>query len=225
MIECSDEKINYTCKKQCKNKRRIKKLPVFLAILFFVSLFAYFKVFVYKQIITVCDVYSQSVITESINSAVMSSFIDSVNYNDLVTIEKNNNGDIVLINTDSYKINALSRTVSTKIENVVKEKLKLGVPIPLLAFTGIRTLSGYGKKINFKTLSFGDVNCFFNSKFTGMGINQTMHSIYCDFEVKINVLFMFNNKEIVNHSSVLITESVLVGKVPDFYLTRGLNFQ
>ena len=47
--------------------------------------------------------------------------------------------------------------------NDLKNKLKKGIPIPLFAFTGIDFISGYGKSINYNSLSVVSVESNFSS--------------------------------------------------------------
>ena len=64
--------------------------------------------------------------------------------------------------------------------------------------------------------------CDFSSKFTAVGINQTLHSIYVDVISEIDLNVPFNNHKVECKTSVLISETVLIGKVPDIYLKEGL---
>ena len=91
-----------------------------------------------------------------------------------------------------------------------------------MAFSGVDFLSGYGKKINIKTLAVTSVDCDFYSEFNSVGINQTIHSIFVNVKCEIEV-FNFPKKTVKEfETKVLICQSVLVGKVPEIYLNKGV---
>ena len=139
-------------------------------------------------------------------------------------ITKNNSGDITLIQINSAKLNAIAREVVKYTENNLDDGLKNGVKIPFLAFTGLSFLSGYGKEVNFKSLSVSSVNCDFSSEFISGGINQTLHKISVIVDVEISINFSFYRESRVISTSILVSESVLVGKVPEIYLNnKGLS--
>ena len=118
----------------------------------------------------------------------------------------------------SYKINQISQGVSETSKILLDNKLRQGVKVPILAFTGIAGLEGYGKSINYKLLSISTVNCGFYGEFKSVGINQTLHSIYVEIKNEVRFSIPFQNRTESFVSSVLITETVLIGSVPDVYL-------
>jgi sporulation protein YunB len=146
---------------------------------------------------------------------VLFSLNDKVKYDDLVNIEKNSVGDIVLLTANSHKINTLAHEIVKNSTLILDNELSKGVPIPIMAFSGIEALSGYGKVINVKFFSVSSVSCEFNSRFDSMGINQTLHSIYIDIICKVEINLPFDERTIECVNSVLVSESVLLGKVPD----------
>ncbi|MBO5068618.1 MAG: sporulation protein YunB, partial [Clostridia bacterium] len=91
-----------------------------------------------------------------------------------------------------------------------------------LAFLGIGVLSGYGSIVYVETISVVDVKCEFVSDFKSVGINQTLHSVYvkviCEYVVEVP----FNSDKNSCETMILISETVLVGKVPDIYLSNGI---
>lgn len=221
MIECVED--NLILKKTNKKSKKPKKFfAFFLIAILLIGGFLYYKNVVVGEIFAICNDYCYSYATESVNDAVLESLTASVKYSDIVNIEKNLEGDIVLINADPYKINLISREITAVTQKKLKEKLENGIPIPFFAFSGIDIISGYGFNINYKSVSISSVNCSFSGEFNGMGINQTLHSIYAEVTCKINVNMPLVKTENVCKTQVLISESILVGKVPEFYLKGGI---
>ena len=60
--------------------------------------------------------------------------------------------------------------------------------------------------------------CNFESEFTSVGINQTLHSIYVCVNIESIINIPFNSSSITHNSKVLLSETILVGKVPELYL-------
>lgn len=216
MIECTSEYIWY---KKRKRKFKLKKFFAFFCVLLLLSgSVLYFKYFISEQIFKLSADYAYSYCTQSVNSAVLDTLNNQVKYSDLVQVEKNTQGNIVLISANSHKVNCISREIAQSTEIRLKSKLDGGVPVPIFAFSGIGLISGLGKCVNVKTLNVTNVVCEFNSSFTSVGINQTLHSIYADIKCEVRFSIPFNNKIESHKSSVLITETILVGSVPDIYL-------
>lgn len=219
MIECTENYIWY--KKKGKNKPR-KVFAFFMIIILIFGMCFYYNNFVCRQIFNICGDYAMACSAEAVNSAALISLEDEIKYSDLINIEKNNNDEITLMSTNSLKINKINREVADSTCSLIKSKLSNGIPIPALAFSGISFLSGYGRQINLKTVNNVSVLCDFSSTFTSVGINQTLHSIYINVVSTIDLEVPFNETEKVCSSKILISESVLVGKVPKIYLNGGL---
>ena len=219
MVDCCYENIYY--RKKRKNKRR-KFLVFFLILIIFLSLFLYFKFVVSKQIENICSSYVKEVMSETLNGSILKSVSNNVEYDDLITIEKNSSGEVVLINTNAKNLNKLSRDISFFSSAIIKEKLSQGVPIPILAFTGVEILSSLGKKVNLSILSFNSINCEYQSKFEGVGINQSLHKITCVIKCETFINFPFQTNSIVEEYEIFITETVIVGKVPNNYINGNL---
>ena len=101
------------------------------------------------------------------------------------------------------------------------EFAKIPIKIAIGSFTGIALLSGYGPKIAFQVAPYGEVNCSFSSSFESAGINQTYHKLYMIIAIKINIVFPFKQLTIKSDAEVLLSESLIVGKIPEVYLNSN----
>lgn len=219
MIECCDENVWFKKKKR-KNKR--KNLIPIVIILVITGIFLYYKFVVTKQLSLVCSNFAYSYCTESVNMSVANTLDENSTYKELITIEKNNFGDIVLMSANSQKINKINKDIALFTEEILKQKMANGIKIPFMAFTGIKFLSGYGVPINFKSFNVTDVSCSFDSKFTSVGINQTLHSIYIEVLTNVSINLPFDNNKISYKNKILVCETILLGKVPEIYLNGKL---
>ena len=166
--------------------------------------------------------YAYQCSTKAVNEVVLNSLNSEIKYTDLIKVEKNNYGEITLISANSFKLNALSQEIVNSSAIFLENKLNNGTPVNLMAFTGIDAFSGFGKTVFIKTLHLSNVMCKFDSKFTSMGINQTLHSIYVNVICNVNINLPFNNDSIECVIPVLISETILVGKVPETVINSKL---
>ena len=115
----------------------------------------------------------------------------------------------------------LSRTMSRV---VLKNFLKLAknpIKIALGAFSGFSILSGTGPKVAYSVSPFGEVYSAFSSNFESAGINQTYHKIYLSISIKVNVVLPFETLVMKSSSDVLLCETLIVGKIPEVYLSSN----
>ena len=219
MIECTNKNIWYKKKRKKNGKGWFAFLLVFIISL---SLVAYYRFAICKQIFKISSDHAYVYSTEAVNEAVLYSLSENVKYSELMTIERNNDGDIMLMSANAYKVNYISREITETTSEFLDKKLKDGIPIPFLAFSGLEIISGYGSAVKFKALSVSSVVCDFSSEFKAVGINQTLHSIYvnviCDVKIEVPLAPRVKTCK----TSVLISETVLIGKVPEIYLNGKL---
>lgn len=205
-------------------KKKIKAIAAILTlILLFTGAFFYFN----KQAHEVIDQLTRATIsnrlTIKMNAAfdeLMASFDDE--YSSYVHIERNSSGEITLITADMIKINKLMAQYSTIVQSHVSEIEEDDITVPMLAFTGWPLISTLGADIKLDIVAVGDAPCSYRSEFKEMGINQTLHSIYIDVSAKVEIILPIDNIEVECPSSALVCESVIVGRVPQFYLQNKL---
>ncbi len=205
-------------------KKKIKAIAAILTlILLFTGAFFYFN----KQAHEVIDQLTRATIsnrlTVKMNAAfdeLMASFDDE--YSSYVHIERNSSGEITLITADMIKINKLMAQYSTIVQSHVSEIEEDDIAVPMLAFTGWPLISTLGADIKLDIVAVGDAPCSYRSEFKEVGINQTLHSIYIDVSAKVEIILPIDNIEVECPSSALVCESVIVGRVPQFYLQNKI---
>lgn len=205
-------------------KKKIKAVAAILTlILLFTGAFFYFN----KQAHEVIDQLTRATIsnrlTVKMNAAfdeLMASFDDE--YSSYVHIERNSSGEITLITADMIKINKLMAQYSTIVQSHVSEIEEDDIAVPMLAFTGWPLISTLGADIKLDIVAVGDAPCSYRSEFKEVGINQTLHSIYIDVSAKVEIILPIDNIEVECPSSALVCESVIVGRVPQFYLQNKI---
>ena len=163
----------------------------------------------------------RSLATAAVNNAVFYAITEKTDYNNLITIYSDSFGKINMIQADSVKINALARETSKASQDSINKIGDQGIDLALGTLTGFDLIIGQGPKVHIKTLPVGTVNTEFYSEFTSCGINQTRHKIYIVVEATIDVILPFIKERIITNTEVLVSESVLLGEVPDTYMKLG----
>lgn len=199
-----------------KHKKAFSILFVVLA--FLVGVFKFLTDVVNPIIITSSQSKVQSLSQNAINTAVFEVIKDATIYESLVNIMRNEDGDIVMITSNAIQINALSRDIVENAQKKLEQMGQKGVNIPLGTFTGLPILVGLGPPINIKLIPIGAINCNFTSQFVSAGINQTNHRIYLQVSSKINVILPTETRTLSNTTQMLISENIIIGKVPETYL-------
>lgn len=206
-------------RKRKKLSRRAKTRIILCSILSVIVLLVvyYFKV-VTPIVIALSEEKVRSLSTQVVSTSVEKVLVEqNVSYDSLVMIEYNSNNEVSLINTNSVEVNLLVRKVTELVQAQMDGLSKQGVDISLGTMTGIPFLFGIGPSVSVKLVPVGTVNTKFNSSFTSAGINQTLHRLYFVVSVNVGMVIPGMTKNLITSLEVEICESIIVGKVPEFY--------
>ena len=210
-------------KKQRKTTKKRRLIVILVSIILFAAfLFFYFQRNVTRVLISISEATMRASTTIAGNDAVYYTLSDGMRYEDLVSIERNESGDIVAVSANALKINKIARdTASISQSNLTNLSLN-GIPIPLGALTGIEAFAGLGPSIYFRIIPVSSVSCGFSSAFESVGINQTKHSIYLRVIADISIVMPSRTENFAVTTDVLVGESVIVGSIPDTYLQSDI---
>ena len=205
--------------KRISNFKVKKRIRVILSvILISLLILLIFSFMVNPVIMDTVEIKSRALATRAMNSSVADVVMNSIVYDELVTIISDEFGNISMIQANSLEINNLSKDLALTCEERIAEYGGKGVSIPIGTFTGIPLLVGIGPRVRLKMTPIGSVFCKFNSKFETAGINQTVHKIYVNISANVSVIMPLSSRSFYAEQQVLISESVIVGQVPEVYL-------
>ncbi len=209
--------------KKTKKRRKIKFFCVFLSLLFLAGvLLLHFQRNVTRVLVSISEATMRASTTVAVNDAVYYTLSDEMRYDDLVTVLRNEEGDIVSFSANPLKINKIARDTASISQSNLKNLSLNGIPIPLGALTGIEALAGLGPSIHFRIIPVSSVSCGFSSTFESVGINQTKHSIYLNVIADISIVMPSKTKNFAVTTQILVGESVIVGRVPDTFLQSDI---
>ena len=205
-------------KKIKKKNRGFKALMFALFLAIFITLYSFSN----KMLIEI-GVSSYSGMLSSASYYALSKTLEpNFNFGNYFQIEKNSNGDVTMVLTNSYQFNLLSNKIADEVINYFNNKLSQGVEVPIGVFTGIGLISGFGKKVKMPLITVSSVKCDIISSFTDAGINQTKHSLVINIIPEVFVVTRFSTKDLKDSISVLVYENIIVGKIPNTYLEGSI---
>ncbi len=104
-----------------RNRHILRKTTIVIAVLIVIILlcFSYFENNIKTIVYDMAQAQVTAMATSVFNSAVAEVFQDDLDYSMLITIVRNNNGDIAMINADAVKMNQLASQTSS----LAQEKL------------------------------------------------------------------------------------------------------
>ena len=200
--------------KSLKRKQKITKIFIIMVIAFStvkIVLDAISPIFN-----ALCEDKAKSIATKISNNEATNVMKDHT-YDELFTIEKDNDGNITMIKSNVIPINEIISDVAVKIQNSINERGKENIKITIGSFTGSKLLSGRGPGIPIKISSIGNVETDLRSEFSAQGINQTLHRVYLQVDCEVSILTPYNTISEKVSNQVLLIENVIVGKIPNTY--------
>ena len=139
-------------------------------------------------------------------------FREQYNYEEIVSINKNDKVNIIKTNTRALNdiISHLTIVCNEKLKNI--DDIKVKVPITWFGITSF--FYDKGPSIDVSLSSMGSVSASYDSKFESSGINQTRHKIYLNVNVKVKIKVPFNSEVVDINCEIPVAETIIVGEIP-----------
>lgn len=203
-------------------KRNKKKYKTYVVIVFILAILIILLSYIDKRlrmgINQISEYRVKSIVSKVVANAVGENFPEDIDYDDIVSISRDENGVITSVQTDIAKLNRIFANVSRSVQTQLSELSDEKISIPLGAVLGETVLAARGPKINIRIIPIGSVETDFRSEFSSAGINQTRHRIYIIFKVEMGVAIPFVERKTVVTTSLPVAETVIVGEVPYYYI-------
>lgn len=172
---------------------------------------------------SLCNLKAKGIATKIVNREAKES-LENVDYNDLITIIRDTNGNISMVKANVIAINRIASELTLEIQKALEDEKETKIYIPVGSFFGNEMFYNVGPKIPIKLTSTGVVTTDFKSEFANSGINQTIHRIYLYTVCKVNIVTPLKTISNEISNEVLVAETVIVGPIPDsYYNLEGLT--
>ena len=162
---------------------------------------------------------AENTVTRLVEEAVLADLTQcGVGYGDFVRVERNASGSITALTCDMAALNRLRGQLLEAVLGELEGIRVSDIQIPLGSLLDLDILWAKGPSIKVHNMSVGTVTAEFESEFTSAGINQTIHRIWLQVEVPLELILPHDRVETVVTTRLCVAETVIVGQVPDAYL-------
>lgn len=172
-------------------------------------------------VMTTLITHSRAIVLGELNSAVSMAISEMpIDFNSVVTVFKNESGQVTSIETDSLTLNLFQIKVSEKLNSAVLSLKMREQKIPVGSLSGLIFLNGKGFGVPFRLSPLGMVNTEIKSEFTSAGVNQTRHRIVLRVATNVSAIiptYSVNSEVVAEYT---MAETIIVGVTPDFFLQK-----
>jgi len=168
------------------------------------------------------DLYAETTVKNSVYTEVSNAIYTYVRANgelfaQAVTRSFDKNGELVCVNINAAAMNSIQTGLEKEILATLESIESTSFYLSLGSLSGIKLLSDTGPKIKMKIVPLGTLSCDTINSFDSVGINHTLHKVGLNFTVKFNAAAPFKSTAFETKFTLLICESVIIGKVPEVF--------
>ena len=203
-------------------KRRIKMKPLAVSIIIAlivitITFISIVEITLKPTIISLAEAQGNWKATETIHNAILEQVSAKVHYIDMVKIEKNSQGEIILMQANILLVNKIASEAVLEVQRSLKVLQTESLAIPLGQIIGSKFLATYGPKMDLRLIPVGTVRVNVLEHFSDAGINQTRHKISLEVisDLKIVVPFISSTTQV--KTAVPLADTIIVGPVPEHY--------
>ena len=204
------------------NKRNFSynKIKLIIAVLIIIIISYSTAIMIIKAINPTLERQSKIIarsLAEGLTNSITKEEMQNYKYEDLCSIQKDENGNISMLNLNIINVNKLTSTITSRLQKEINNNNNSIIKISLGSVTGNKLLMGRGPKINVKIETIGNIQTSIRSEVKEAGINQSLHKIYLNIECNMAIISAYKDTDEKITTEVLIAEAVIVGKIPETY--------
>ena len=188
-----------------------------IAILIIAFTFAYFIIQAIQPIMEKQCISMAKSIATKISNAEATKVMANYEYEDLLNITKDSEGNIKMVGTNIITVNEIISDIPIRVQEEMEKSENNTFQIRLGSFLGSNLFAGRGPNVEIKMEIAGHLDTNLKSEFVDAGINQTLHRIYLELICDVIILTPFETMEEQIVNQVLLAEGVIVGEVPSSY--------
>ncbi len=161
---------------------------------------------------------AEAMAVEYIHEAVRDVMEEAVTYEDMMTVQTDQQGRVTMLQANAVRMNELATVTALQAQSRLESAEAQSIAIPVGAALGVPFLSGLGPRIRVHVVPVSAVSAAFSTEFESAGINQTRHKIYLSLRTTVRLVIPSGARQVSLGSQVLIAESIIVGDVPQSYV-------
>lgn len=204
-----------------KRKRSyLKYVLLFIGILVCACLALFFDRILREPFFDIAQVRAVQLATEAVNKTIRQEVSqENLQYKDFVTIEKDGQGHVTLIQANTVKVNEVASGTTLAVQRALEEMKLQSFELPLGLVLQTPFLADYGPRVKVTVYPVGTVRVTIMDSFESAGINQTRHRIYLAFDTNVRIVIPTKSGDAVVATQVPLAESIIVGVVPATYVS------
>lgn len=162
---------------------------------------------------------AQYTATSAINAAMMDKIYENrADYEGLVSLERDEGSHVTALRTDVITMNRIKAVMVNEVYEAVNTLESRVIEVPLGSVFAPAYFAGQGPRVQVGMAGLGFAKAEFISAFTAAGINQTRHNILLEVTAEVRVLLpLLGHQDVTITSRYPVTDTVLVGTVPEHY--------
>ncbi len=161
---------------------------------------------------------AKRMITEAVNEAVEN--VSQEETEPLFTTSQAEDGSLQSLSVNAAAMNQVKSEVALAVQEALSgNHCEAGVPLGTLL--GSALLHGRGPSLPLRVTADGNVQVDYESTFSSAGVNQTCHRIILTVQVQAFTYVPGASGRVEEETSVVLSETVIVGQVPQ--LVTGWN--
>lgn len=210
-------------------RKNHKYISVIVFIIFIIVIFDILIVFfdkrVMPQVTEIAIMMAKTQTLNIINEKSVTILSQDFKYDEMVKIEKDNQGNIILMQADTAKLNYIASKLSTECNAELSNMKNSEIKVPLGWMSDKSAFYSLGPKITVQIEPIGNIVTSYESKFESAGINQTRHKIYLNVDAKIKLKLPLKDQNTEVETQVPVSDTIIVGKIPNTTIGLPTNDQ
>ncbi len=197
-----------------KAKLIVRASIVVITLVFLLLCYLHYRVEEYTEVICTssCSSFGQKVINDAVISAMQDCDIEN-----LVSVIYDDDGKICGITANNEHINIITAYITERIADDLSGEEGSRVLVPAGTFSGISFLGGVGPDIKIEIFQVGSPDIEIVSSLESAGVNQSVYKLYANITLELSAVMPTRNVDITIERQLLISETVIIGEVPDVF--------
>ena len=205
---------------QYYTKRKTHKYISFIVVIIFIIvifniIIGFFNKRVMPSITEIAIIMAKSQTLDIINKKSVDILSQEFKYDEMIKIEKDNEGNIILVQSDTIKLNYIAAKLSTECNKELSDMNNSTIKVPFGWLSDKSAFYNLGPTITMHIEPMGNISTNYESKFESAGINQTRHKIYLNVIAKLRLKLPLENQDIEVSTQIPVSDTIIVGKIPN----------
>ena len=139
-------------------------------------------------------------------------------YSDFETLLYDDSGNVTAVETMTEQVNRLQSAMLQSVQEHLTRCRDAELTVSLGTATGVWLFAGKGPEISVRLMPIGTASVKLVSELASAGINQTCHTIRAEVTAEMQAAIPFSRTTAEVTYTCLLSETVIVGTVPESYL-------